>query len=449
MKDSRKIIETSFVFFVFFLTLACYLHSLFSGYLSDIPGHIGYTVLFNNGLMESLPHPVFVLLLNQVAGLCELLGIDMLVQSLGLHTGDMVLYFKSQLLWVSQIAGIDRSSLAYIKLDMRELVNFHIAAALIMSFFIALNAYIIYRLFMYLLAGYSTNMSLCMLLAMAAIIVTPIYLPFFNVKLYLGQGSPNVWHNPTYILMKPFSYLAFFFIARLFMESDRVWSRLALVSVFFVLSAVAKPSFIIVFLPTVVIYSLLRGPWDIKMHARLFLTFLPVVGLLVYQYIVAYQSTNSQLIFDFLGVWRLWSPFIPVSIMLALAFPLSVLVIRPFSKGHDNAYLTLAWTGLMVSMFQLAVLAESGPRYMHSNFFWGYNISQDLLFIFSLLAYARWIIKSLGPDRGVAMKERIISAFGIMSRKEVFGFTVCSLALVLHLASGTYYMASVFMGKGY
>ena len=36
-----------------------------------------------------------------------------------------------------------------------------------------------------------------------------IFVPWFNEKPYLGQGSPNPWHNPTTIMVRPIALLIF------------------------------------------------------------------------------------------------------------------------------------------------------------------------------------------------------------------------------------------------
>ena len=40
-----------------------------------------------------------------------------------------------------------------------------------------------------------------------------IYVPFFNIKPYLGQGTPNIWHNPTTICVRPIALLTLLLVA--------------------------------------------------------------------------------------------------------------------------------------------------------------------------------------------------------------------------------------------
>jgi hypothetical protein len=73
---------------------------------------------------------------------------------------------------------------------------------------------------------------------------------FTPENLYFGYFAPNVYHNPTIIIMKPFALLLFFLSLRLFGQEkplSRWWIiPFALLSF---LSMIAKPSFIIAFVP--------------------------------------------------------------------------------------------------------------------------------------------------------------------------------------------------------
>ncbi|MEE1051580.1 MAG: hypothetical protein UIB39_05730, partial [Lachnospiraceae bacterium] len=88
---------------------------------------------------------------------------------------------------------------------------------------------------------------LCILLGIAA----AIYVPWFNKLPYLGQGSPNVWHNPTNNMVRPIGLLVFGLtaieLARLKEDRFRSSARAAIVipsALLLVLSTLAKPSFV-------------------------------------------------------------------------------------------------------------------------------------------------------------------------------------------------------------
>ena len=93
---------------------------------------------------------------------------------------------------------------------------------------------------------------LCVLLGIAA----AIYVPWFNKLPYLGQGSPNVWHNPTNNMVRPIGLLVFGLtaieLARLKEDRFRSSARAAIVipsALLLVLSTLAKPSFVQIYYP--------------------------------------------------------------------------------------------------------------------------------------------------------------------------------------------------------
>lgn len=66
---------------------------------------------------------------------------------------------------------------------------------------------------------------------------------------------------------------------------------------------------------------------------------------------------HDEIIFDFFGVWRLFTPNVLISILLANAFPLSLLVFRFKNVVHNN-YLILAWFNLLIAIGQFGFFAE-------------------------------------------------------------------------------------------
>lgn len=77
---------------------------------------------------------------------------------------------------------------------------------------------------------------------------------------------------------------------------------------------------------------------------------------------------HDEIIFDFFGVWRLFTPNVLISILLANAFPLSLLVFRFKNVVHNN-YLILAWFNLLIAIVNL----DSSPKkdIMHGQFYVG------------------------------------------------------------------------------
>jgi hypothetical protein len=118
------------------------------------------------------------------------------------------------------------------------------------------------------------------------------------------------------------------------------------------------------------------------------------------------------------------------SILLALAFPLSVLTLRPINILKKNNFLLASWIMVIVGILQVSFLAESGPRFKDWNFFQGYNIALNIVFIFSIIELAR-----------------TANISGKISEKIKVFFPIS--LLILHLVSGVYYFSKIFFGGSF
>lgn len=94
------------------------------------------------------------------------------------------------------------------------------------------------------------QMLLCIAVSLSLLLLMPINI-FTPENLYFGYIAPNVYHNPTVMLVKPFALLIFFMTLWLFgqeKELSRWW--IIPFAILTYLSLVAKPSFMLAFVPT-------------------------------------------------------------------------------------------------------------------------------------------------------------------------------------------------------
>ena len=89
-------------------------------------------------------------------------------------------------------------------------------------------------------------------------LVAAIYVPMFNKEPYLGQGTPNIWHNPTTIAVRPIALLVFVLTASIVIQANKEEfensipaGRAILTSILLILSCLAKPSFVQVYYPAI------------------------------------------------------------------------------------------------------------------------------------------------------------------------------------------------------
>lgn len=331
-------------FFIFYFFMGYYLcyHQVFSvgglrGFASDTQQHIGILKSFFKGEYY-LPHPLWHILTK---GISEALFIS--IENAAVLSSSLLMLF-----WVI---------LVY-KLAEKVLKDF-------------LKEQKLYREFLLL--------SVTFVIA----VVGPMYLPFYEVLIYKGQGSPNIWHNVTLWTVKPFALLAIVFsIEALKSQSVKVASWAILSTI---LSVFAKPNFILIFLPALVVLIIFcyRNRFALFFFSVLSLF---VGGILLYQFQHTYGH-GSEIIFDFLGVWSLKTQNIGISIFLAIAFPLLFLLL--YQKAIESEFILLSWVQLSVGIMLFALFAEKGHKYFHGNFGWSYMLGLSFLYLFSILEFVK------------------------------------------------------------
>lgn len=252
--------------------------------------------------------------------------------------------------------------------------------------------------------------------AVCILLMGPLYAPWFNSEYYLGQGSGNVWHNPTHTAVKGLAILCFVWIVRLVNREiqHKKWEYVFL-SILLFLSALAKPSFLQAMIPGLGLYFIIELFRDgFKKHIVHFLciatTFIPSVVLLGWQFIVnffvsteIYESGGAGIGIGFGVFLSRWTNNLFFSLFLALAFPLFVLLIDAKCLLKDTSVRIVLCYGLC-SWLEAAFLYEKGIRMKDGNWTWGYNLA--LLVIWTL-----FIIKyfDILQDENVSTKKRAIS----------------------------------------
>ena len=225
-----------------------------------------------------------------------------------------------------------------------------------------------------------------------------------------GILTANPYWNATYLAVRPFSILCFFWTAELLetYESGMPVKKAILLAVFSFLAAFTKPSFAFVQLPVVgctLLYRLILCRLKNWKSTLLFgCCFLPTGFLLLYQFFGVFVGENALGEETGIGIemgkaWHLHSFNIPLSVMLALLFPFCVLALN-FREIRKNTEFRLAWQLLAVGFLTYLFLYEKGFRMAHMNFSWGYM--HGLFFVFvicamqmlkNLMSWKPWIYK--------------------------------------------------------
>lgn len=274
-------------------------------------------------------------------------------------------------------------------------------------------------------------------------LVSAVYVPFFNKTPYLGQGSPNIWHSPTVIACKPFALTAFVLtvlelsrIRRSGYRKNASVPALIGIALLLVLATLAKPGFTQIYYPAIFLLMLVwladsRGR-SFKHCFQFFFACLPSLGLLVWQFVRAFLngsgSGGSGVIFHpSFSLHGNYTPNILISGLLLLAFPALMLVIsllrRDFTMTEGFALLLL-FSGFL----EKHLLEEAGDRKYHGNFSWGWLTGAYLAWYAGMRVYLSLLADVVDPYGG---KPRAA---------DILLLIPASIALLLHLASGLYYL---------
>ena len=275
----------------------------------------------------------------------------------------------------------------------------------------------------------------------AVSVVSSIWAPWYSSKIYLASGSPNPWHSPTQIMVKPFALLVFTMTAVLYNRlrtDDGGWSttvyrsrrEAAVFTILITVSVWAKPSFYQVMVPGLGILMLIdlvrsRGKsflFDLKMA----LAYVPGAALTVMMFMDSFfgegKGEGGGIQIAPFVVWGNYSPNIPFSLLLLLAFPLFVYIMdrRSFRKSAEYPLtLTMLFSGAVMR----ALLAEKGHRQMHGNFSWGFGLAATLTWFVAMKRFCRMMTSDELEER-----EYTIAAVG--------GYSL----LALHVISGLIYI---------
>ncbi len=219
------------------------------------------------------------------------------------------------------------------------------------------------------------------------LVIGPLSIPNYNKYYILGQWSPNIWYSPTFIMLKPFALISLVFIIKTLKSRSSVFAFVTISAAIF--SIFSKPSFIIIFVPAILIFYILRKEY-INKYNTIFISllFLSTIGAILFQYSLLFVESNVKILIDPFGVWSYYAPSIGISLLLGLAFPLLYLLLY-YKRVFKDDYTLFSWILGIISILIALIFAESGERYLHGNFFWSYATSLNFLYIFTLSLYVK------------------------------------------------------------
>ncbi len=271
-------------------------------------------------------------------------------------------------------------------------------------------------------------------LTLCLMIAAPINL-FTYPQLYFGYMAivMNTYHNPTVLLAKPLCLLAFNRTVEVLQLMPRKWPiALSLLTVFALL---AKPSYLICFIPALVLLLIYRYFSKEPTDCLPLITgvFAPALFILAWQSALAFGSGHPEglpyhrsiafapfAIVNYYAYCQvphvIWQPF------LSLLFPALVYLIC-LPESRKDLSLNLCWLTFFISLAYYLFLAELdwGKIDFSANFAWGSQLSYFMLFVYSTLFLLR-------SQRSKPLHRRM--------NRQPLALAGCLLALSLHIVSG-------------
>ncbi len=291
------------------------------------------------------------------------------------------------------------------------------------------------------------------LLFFSSMIFNHRFIPFGIPHYYVGVGTPNPWHNATYVAARPFVILSFLLGAYTldhyendFTKGNKfTWSIHKYYigfAITMLLCTLTKPAYNlphmgVVFL--VAVYRCLKNRFKtFRQSLWLAITYIPTIIVLLWQYLLTFTNNifsnyEQGIAFKLGGAWTMYSDNIPLAIILATLFPFIILIIHR-KQLIDSEQFRFAWQIFIVGLLINLCLIEIGPRAKDGNFGWGHLYGLFLVFFVSILEW---------------MKDIRILLIDKCLKKHIIITVVETIFMSLHFVFGIHYLQLLFMGYDY
>lgn len=266
-------------------------------------------------------------------------------------------------------------------------VSSNVSACLACSLFAFVTAGFVYLTCSYIIEEQSRIMYI-LAASLVILFATAIYVPFFNVRVYIGQGSPTIWHNPTYFAIRPIALLTYLLFFKMVKNDDSSFKPCCQLALLTLLGLFMKPSFYQIQLPGMAVYLLFKAivDRDLRFTRNVSLAFMPSFAYMALEAIVLFGTSKNAggIIIAPFAILAGSSPCLPISLLLLLAFPMyALIVLRKDIFTKNSPFLPIIIT-FVVGFFEVAFLAEGGDRMSDGNFAWGYCLGLFLLWAFTI-----------------------------------------------------------------
>ncbi len=222
---------------------------------------------------------------------------------------------------------------------------------------------------------------------------------------YLGAFTPNIWHNPTYLAVKPCAIACYFTYIKVLKSKEVSIKEYIGASALLTLSALCKPSFYQCFVPALFFYCMVK--WIVSRTKEVFFQYLKIAFTCMPVALIAFAQ-SSLAISGLGGAGVSYGPFYVIKhytdnwvlcILLSLLFPLLVFSLC-LIKNRWNAELELSgWLIFIAIATYILFYIEINP--FAADFSWAIGLALNIVFVVATGEILRWS-KNVGSDRIMA-----------------------------------------------
>lgn len=260
------------------------------------------------------------------------------------------------------------------------------------------------------------------------------FLWFFKHYYYLGNLPANIWHNSTSIFTMPFVLMLFWLSAKQIDEFSK--KRLYAILVLIALNAVAKPSFLLVYVVAYPVLMFLKH----KFNKTFLVNMIPLslAGVLLFSvYMFIYQTNHSSAydnssitinVLEFINVYyynnqNVWMSIVVLSIALVGSFLFPIVTLLRNKSMLQTSQVRFALLCTTIGVLMAVFVNETGEKAWHGNFIWQAIMCSFVFFFAVAFELLKKIISTPGWYR----------VFFV----ELFVYS-------LHFISGVYYIIYMF-----
>lgn len=213
-------------------------------------------------------------------------------------------------------------------------------------------------------------------LSLASVIIMNLYIPSLVSTFYYPQGSPNLWHNPTFLIARPFAFLTAYEFIKFFKSINISKRNVLLLALYCFLCSFAKPSYAIIFYPVsgIMVFTkfLINKRGNYKHIFKWVIAIIPSILLNLYQFYYMRLLERNGNLFGF--KWPIETALSYLIIMTI--FPLFVFLYSGY-KNFKKPETVFIWLCVFLGWLEYYTTTLA-------DFIWGYEMSAFILIIYSI-----------------------------------------------------------------